>query len=164
MANNPFTANRTPNPFFQQAYEFADAMLDRLAEIHREIEESRERRERARTSLPGESNAAGVAEVIFYTPPGWDWLLERVSLTAPPGASCNVYLDNPAPQNLLETISRAELYADAFANNLYIPQGRRATFQFTGCGANREVFVGLQLSRYAPQSYAKIQRYDIESA
>lgn len=154
----------SPSPLFQQAYEYAENMLDRLVSIHAALDGMVDRRERARTSNFEVSNGEGVCEVAFATPPGFEWLLERVCLTSPAGTSCSLYLDSIAPQNLLEVIPRAELYADAFANNIFIPQGRRFVFQFRGAGATRECFVALQLSRYAPPQFVKVSRYDIESA
>lgn len=136
------------------AHEMAEKALDLLEEIKhgvydlRETEKPREEvfaRKTGAITIP----AGGAASLIINPPrPGWAWQLQRLATTAGSTGTLAVYLDAVDPLNLIETVAAPQMYADEFANNIYVPPGRALLFRFIGQPVGTVCTVAVQVRQY----------------
>lgn len=101
------------------------------------------RREKSSIVLDG----TGAGTTIFKLTRLYDWVCERVTISAGAGGAVEFYENQVADTDLLEdiTLNARGRYSDSFSNNLFIPAGSQLFVVFAGAGNNGLASVNLQV-------------------
>lgn len=130
---------------FSKLEQYVERHYQHLERIVKAVEETKETEQFARRkgAVPLDGTGAGVA--VLPVPLGYDWVLQRVTITSTGNGSCTFYENVQANSEVLEIIGSSQLYSDAFSNSIYVPSGSSVLIAFANAGVNGQGTYNLQI-------------------
>ena len=135
--------------------EYLDRHFDILEDIVRAIRDTELSEEYLRRKGIITLDATGAGVSTIQVPQGFDWILQRVTLSAAAAGNVSLYENTQAPSELLETVTLPAnfTYSDGFNNNIYVPGGSSLLVVFTGGGANAQGTYNIQIQQLKRKSH-----------
>lgn len=125
--------------------QYLDRHFEQLASIERAVRDSQDDAGYTRLKGSVSLSATGGGTVTLPVPLGYDWVLQRATITSTANGSVTLYENTTNPSDTLEVIGSSLLYSDAFDNDIFIPSGSQLLIVFAGAGNNGTGTYNLQV-------------------
>lgn len=144
MANRYQTWNTDT---LQKLERFVNEHFQRLEDIVRAIHDTQQDQQYTRKKAAVALDGTGAGQAQLQVPLGYDWVLERVTVSGGAGGQVIFSENSTAPSDTLEvvTLNANGLYSDAFSNDIFVPSGSVLLISATGAGNNGSIAYNLQI-------------------
>lgn len=133
----------------QRVERYVERHFAHLEDILSALKDNKTDEHYLRRNVSVQLDAAGNGTLTLQVPQGYDYILQRVTLTTGGGGTVVFYIDIPQNTNVVEVVGvgASGLYSDSFANNIFVPGGSSLITSFLGAGANAQATANLQIKQ-----------------